>query len=484
MDTIAPLDPITARTVAMSGNGKKPVARKKSKKEVNAEVIEAEIDVDTKTTELAYQAGHGAMTAAAARVELAAWCKAKGYDKVSGSQLLNSKIKLDQQTRADEGNYANDDEKPRLLKEYELIKKRFGSDLRYNELFKQVEFQGEALELSLAKTIFTIHHRVNIKSAREDVSDISLMIAKENGYSPVREYLDDVSRRWGDDTTILNNPAARYLGGVKPLYDTCLMRWLISAVARAYKPGCKVDNVLILQGGQGLGKSSFFAILASRPWFDDSFGNSSDKDERLKIHRTWIVEWAEVETTFKRRDINAIKNFITTQTDVLRPPYGREPKPLDRPSVFCATTNQRELLADESGNRRFWVIPVAQKIPFKALEEDRDRIWAAAVSLYRQGVSWELTDSEKAEMREEQEQYAFTDTWYDDVMDFVEGKEFIAIADILEKRFNLTKLQQDQKTQFRVKRILSKAGWEPLPTQKYVEGVKKRVWRNPSFSNI
>jgi hypothetical protein len=95
MDTIAPLDPITARIVAMSGNGRKPSARKKTKKEVNSEVIEAEIEIDTKTTELAYQAGHGAMTAAVARVELAAWCKAKGYDKFSASQLLNSKIKLD-----------------------------------------------------------------------------------------------------------------------------------------------------------------------------------------------------------------------------------------------------------------------------------------------------------------------------------------------------------------------------------------------------
>ena len=459
-------------------NQHRAAMRPPSKKELDSQALQEEVEIDSQASEFASQVAHGAMSDSEALLAMSTWCKAHKHNTFSAQKLLQEKIKKYRSALPGGG---DDDEKPKMLRDYELIQKRFGDKFRWNELFKWVEFEKEEFDVSLAKPFFSIKQRVNVKSGREDISDIVVMLAKDEPFNPVVAYLDAVSARFGDKTSILDAAADRYLGCKKPIHNSCLMRWLISAVARAYEPGCKVDNVLILQGGQGVGKSTFFAILASRDWFDDSFGNSSDKDERLKLHRTWIVEWAEIENAFKRRDVSAIKNFITTQTDALRPPYGRTIRPLKRPSVFCGSTNQREFLADETGNRRFWVVPVSKSVPFSQLTADRDEIWAAAVALYRAGVSWELDDEEKAEMAIERAAYEVTDIWYDEILDFCNGREFVAITDILEVRFNLPKSQQDRKTQIRVKGILSKAGWEPMPNPIWLGESKKRVWKNPIF---
>jgi Virulence-associated protein E len=474
-DIMDKINPLPNQPQQEKGKNKHREAFKEpSKKDLDSKAIKDDVALDIKTDELAYSAGFGNIEEARALAELATWCKAHGHDKFSSSQLLKTKIRELKKARGDD-----DGEKPRLLKEYEQIKKRFGEGLRFNELFKRVELDGESFECSMAKVNFSVHHRMNLRGAREDVADITLMIAKENSYSPVKEYLTDVFMRYGDNTDVLNNLAKRYLGTLKPIHETCLMKWLISAVARAFEPGCKVDSVIILQGGQGVGKSTFFALLAGREWFDDSFGNSGDKDERLKLHRTWIIEWAELENVFKRKDVNQVKQFISTQTDILRPPYGRETQVLNRPSVFCGTTNQREFLADETGNRRFWVIPVTQAVPFGLLKEERDRIWAAAVSLYRAGVKWDLTPEETILVAEERRAFESSDIWADEISDFIEGREFVAVADILTKRFEIPKSQQDKKTQIRVKGILSKLGWEPVLNPIWVEGEKKRVWQKP-----
>jgi len=112
-----------------------------------------------------------------------------------------------------------------------------------------------------------------------------------------------------------------------------------------------------LQSPQGWQKSQFLKKLAG-DWFDDSFGAMSDKDERLKLHSAWILEWAELETVFKRKDVAATKAFLSCASDSIRPPYGRETVKMLRPSIIVGTTNETEFLSDTTGNRRFWVVPV------------------------------------------------------------------------------------------------------------------------------
>jgi len=368
------------------------------------------------------------------------------------------------------------EEIPKLLRDYRLIEARFLERLRFNTLFKQIELDGAEFDPTSAKLELIVTHRLSIRSSREDVSDIVMKLAKQNAYSPVVEYLNQVHKRYGNDTSILNGLALRYLGTSEELHQVLLKKFLVGAVARAYEPGCKLDCALILQGKQGYGKSTFFRILAGEQWFDDSLGSVSDKDERLKLHRAWIIEWAELETVFGRKDINQVKAFITCPIDHVRPPYGRSVEAMKRASVIVGTTNQQEFLADMTGNRRFWVLPVIQPIDRVMLQQQRDRIWAAAVTLYRAGEKWWLDQEQEARVEQEREQYQISDSWADAIEEFVEFKNQVAIAEILENLFKLEESKHDKVSQNRVKTILYALGWKPLNNARIIDGKRRKVW--------
>ncbi|MGG6295961.1 VapE domain-containing protein [Leptolyngbya sp. AN02str] len=272
-------------------------------------------------------------------------------------------------------------QKPRLFQEFELIQARLGDRLRYNLLTKSVELDGQPFDLGIAKVELVISWKMPLKSGREDIADLVAKVAKQSTYSPVVEYLESCHQRFGKNTSILEGLASRYFGTDEPIYQALVQRFLIAAVARAYQPGCKVDTVLILQGKQGVGKSSFFRVLAGQAWFDDSLGSITDKDSRLVLHQNWMIEWAELESVFKRRDLSHIKAFLSCPVDQIRKPYGRSIESLRRSSVIVGTTNQFEFLADPTGNRRFWVLPVFKPIDLRQLEAERDQIWAAATEL-------------------------------------------------------------------------------------------------------
>jgi hypothetical protein len=105
--------------------------------------------------------------------------------------------------------------------------------------------------------------------------------------------LDRVAATHGTDTSAIGNLATRFFGTDERLYDVYMMRTLVAAVARVRNPGCKMDTVTLLTGTQGVGKSTWWAILAGA-WFDDSLGGAGDRDERMKLHAAWILEWAEL----------------------------------------------------------------------------------------------------------------------------------------------------------------------------------------------
>uniref|UniRef100_UPI00321F6870 virulence-associated E family protein n=1 Tax=Thermogutta sp. TaxID=1962930 RepID=UPI00321F6870 len=374
------------------------------------------------------------------------WAKEYGHDVFSAQQLLRQFLKSLQGD-------SDSEERPTLLKEYQAIKQKFGDRLRYNTLLRQVELDGNFLDPANARLELTINYGWKGKLSREDCGDITLMVAKQNSYSPVVEYLDSVHAKYGW-TNVLTDIANRYFGATEAIHELVTVRWLISAVARAYVPGCKCDTALILQGEQGYGKSSFFSTLASEEWFDDSLGNASDKDERLKLHRAWIIEWAELEAVFRRKDIAAVKAFMTTRIDLLRPPYGRSIEAFKRASVIVGTTNQQTFLNDATGSRRFWVVPVSRPIERERLEKERDLIWAAAVHLYRKGEPWWLAEEEEALIKEERQIFELQDPWHDLIADYVEFLDEVSGAEILQTVLKLPVDRHDRSSSMRVANVL------------------------------
>ncbi len=179
-----------------------------------------------------------------------------------------------------------------------------------------------------------------------------------------------------------------------------LKRWLISAVAACFeREGFKARGVLVLQGHQAIGKTSWLAALVPKgsDWFLDSVAlDPEDKDSVKRAISHWIIELGELEATFKKADINKLKGFITSPVDIMRTPFARKMSTFPRRTVFCASVNQAEFLVDTTGNSRWWCLP-CKGIDYRH-GIDLQQLWAQALSLYRDGEPWWLTREEEAEL--------------------------------------------------------------------------------------
>jgi predicted P-loop ATPase len=219
---------------------------------------------------------------------------------------------------------------------------------------------------------------VSSKVAAEAVQ----MIAREHPFHPVRDYLN--AQVW-DGKPRISDWLTTYLGvKASPLSAAIGNRWLISAVARIKKPGCKADFVLLLEGPQGIGKSSAAEVLASPPWFTDHLSDLGSKDSRIELHGKWIIELAEF---VSRRSELERKAFLTACSDNFRAPYDRRAQWVPRSNVFCATSNDATPLTDETGGRRYWPVTCGG-IDLARLRQDRDQLWAEANAAYESDEPW------------------------------------------------------------------------------------------------
>lgn len=418
---------------------------------------------------------------------------AKGLDdflaahgKAALDELIENAMTIEEWRKTFLGKNANGEalqveKEPRQVKEFRLLQTLLKDRLRLNGLSKEIELDGKPFNLDRARLRLGVYHKIYLESSREEVQDMIVEIAEANEYSPVVEYLNSVYEEFGNDTSILDDLAKRYFGADSPIANVMTVRTLIAAVARAFDPGCKHDEALILQGPQDYGKSSFFRILATQNWFDDSFASVSDKDEKLKLHGAWIVEWAELETIFRRRDISSTKAFLSCQNDRLRPPYGRTVVQMKRQSIIVGSTNEDEFLSDSTGNRRFWVVPVRKKIDQQLVERERDRIWSAAVAMYKRGDRWDLSDAEKKDAAAVASEFQTRDPWFDLVSDFVRSREIVSARDILEDALEIESGRQDQGQLMRIAKILRESGWKK--SFREYKGDRRKIWLSPTLSS-
>lgn len=184
-------------------------------------------------------------------------------------------------------------------------------------------------------------------------NNVLLEYAHQHSFHPVRDYFDNLPE-WD-----FKFRASTFFIDALDIEDTQYAReisrsWLLAAIARIFNPGCKWDYTLVIKGEQGVGKSTVFSKLAGK-WFNDSIDNINGKDALEGLLGSWIVEIGEMQAT-KKADNEAIKAFLSRQTDKFRVPYGRRTEEFSRQCVFAATTNNEEFLKDRTGGRRFFIL--------------------------------------------------------------------------------------------------------------------------------
>lgn len=225
----------------------------------------------------------------------------------------------------------------------------------------------------------------------QHVSAAVQSVAEENAYHPIREYLNGL--QW-DGIPRLEHWLHDFLGAQDNEYTAGVGRlFLIGMVARVMEPGCKNDHVLILEGSQGIRKSTACKVLAGGSrYFSDGLPPIRDGSKDLASHLAgrWVIEVAELSAT-SRADTEALKSFLTRSHEIYRPAYGRNDITQPRQCVFIGTTNRSEYLRDSTGDRRFWPVLCGlngEPVDIDGLQEARDQLFAEAFHLYRRGEKW------------------------------------------------------------------------------------------------
>lgn len=224
-----------------------------------------------------------------------------------------------------------------------------------------------------------------------------------NKFHPIKSYIEAFT--W-DGVPRLDTVFIDYLGAEDSHYVRQVTRkMLLAAVARLYRPGCKFDEMLVLVGPQGAGKSSLLAKLG-RDWFSDSLRTFENKEAGEHLQAGWIFEIGEL-SAMKKSEVDEVKAFLSKTEDRYRVAYDRQVSEFPRKCVFFGTTNTRDFLRDETGNRRFWPVDVEPgRARLSHWEHLTDavvgQIWAEALHLFKAGETLEL-DREAAEAAKQEQ---------------------------------------------------------------------------------
>jgi putative DNA primase/helicase len=308
----------------------------------------------------------------------------------------------------------------------------------------------------------------NIMIRTETVGLAVNLVGDRNRHHPVREYLGGLE--W-DGTQRISTWLEDFMGATSTRGSANYIRnvgraWMVQAVARIYEPGCKADHVLILEGAQGIKKSTAFYVLG-QPWFTDQINEMGSKDASMQTQGVWIIELAELDA-MSRHEVGRVNAFLTIRSDRIRPPYGHNVMHYDRQCVFAGTVNHTDYLRDETGNRRFWPVRCEnRRINITALEEQRDQLWAEAVMAYKNNEIWWLEDERAARL--EQEDRMQIDAWEEPISRFLDGvakdsgplmreRPYTTVPDVF-KALQIAVERQGKSEQIRVVSVLKRLGW-------------------------
>lgn len=302
--------------------------------------------------------------------------------------------------------WANDKGKPlKHIDNLAEICRRLGVVIRYNVINKEEEvlIPGQAFSSdnqANASLAWLSSECSLFEFPTDKLGEFLTYIADKNLYNPVVEWVQ--SKPWDGVSRVqdLYDTVQAKDEWVEPdtkqLKETLIKRWMISAIAAAFSPnGVSAEGMLVFQGSQSLGKTSWLKSLTPPELElakDGMLLRPDDKDSVKQVNSFWIVELGELDSTFRRSDLAQLKAFITQDSDIIRRPYARRESKYARRTVFFGSVNPREFLHDQTGNRRYWTIECESITHQHGL--DMQQVWAEFHEMWKKGESHRLTRDE------------------------------------------------------------------------------------------
>jgi predicted P-loop ATPase len=346
------------------------------------------------------------------------------------------------------------------------------------------EYAGELSDHACLVLRKMIEEEYEFDPGREKIFDACIQLCLENRSDPIVNYLDALrwdgikrAERWL--TTYLsaeNTELSRAIGKIA----------LVAQVRRARQPGCKFDQIIVLEGREGLLKSTALSVLAGAPenFSDQTILGQNDKEQQELLRGVWLYEIADL-SNIRKAEVEHVKAFASRTHDRARPAYGRAVVNLPRRCVIWATTNNSEYLKSQTGNRRFWPVSVGV-IDIDGLKRDRDQLLAEAVALDNMGMSIVLPKELWSDAAEEQEQRREVDPW-EDVLRNVTGyavtaedgkpERRVLTQDLLETSIGIPKERQTNQNLKRIGDCMRQLGWQGPKKMRISDQSGRGYWR-------
>jgi hypothetical protein len=319
---------------------------------------------------------------------------------------------------------------------------------------------------------------------KDSVCDAATELCLENRFDPIVDYLNGLD--W-DGTPRLAGWLITYMGAADtPLNRAVGKLTLVAAVRRVRQPGCKFDQIPVLEGLEGTDKSTSIEILAGTENFSDqTILTASDKEQQELVRGVWLFEIADL-AGMRRSEVEKVKAFASRTHDRARPAYGRRRIDAARRCIFIGTTNDDEYLKSETGNRRIWPVRTGT-IDVAALRRDRDQLWAEAAEVEAGGISLVLPRELWGKAAEAQDERRQHDPW-DDILAGIPGhscvneetgqeEERIRSDELLKNHLEIPPGRSSNADTLRLKRVMRRLGWEGPKKLRFVEGSKRGYFR-------
>jgi len=290
------------------------------------------------------------------------------------------------------------------LANFEELLRYYNISIRHNEMTKQTEidipgetFHGDTEQNAKIAELYSRANKQNMPDKM--IMSFITKVANKNAYHPVRDWIDE--QTWDGQDHLQAWYDSVELEIDNPMKEIMMYKWALSAVAALYHPNFSCEGVLTYQSTQGKGKTISIQSIIPRDkhtqWTKDGVViDTKNKDSQMKALGYWITEMGEIDATFRKSDMEALKGFITEKMDEIRPPYERSSNRYSRRTVFYGSVNEREFLQD-SENRRFWVLGVRK---FKPVKIDVAQFWAQLKHSYQQICHKVLTAADREHYQE------------------------------------------------------------------------------------